>query len=372
MSLAATEHLRQVGPGECTDNACTAPTQADHEPWVDAVAWQLRGWEEPPATQASIRTLIDAHRHQCQQPDCPFLPDSRHVVVIARRFEAATGEDGGWEYRNAFCAIARVGEWVSHLLLPEVQLHAVHPRTPGMDGDSPLGSIEIKASAIAARGDIPRHAFTLRARQRADHALPALFVALDEVFLDTFRGRSILLPRDTTRILQTIRAIYAVPMQAFPRPRSTFAIPIAYSPLSHIRAIQTVFRYTPGSLMDLGIEGLARLRTYYDRPERAMLALRYLESLGTALRIDALHGYRLDPYRLLRDAEAALGRGASARAVSRIVPAISGTAGWIAPGRTITRAAPARWPCPGHRAEQLVLSLYGTCNSVVADARRRL
>jgi hypothetical protein len=196
-----------------------------------------------------------------------------------------------------------MGEWMAHLLLPEVTLHRTAAHSPSLDGDSPIGAIEVKTSAISAPGEVPSNSFTLSERQRPSHALPSVFVAFDDLLLPSFEGREVVLPRDTIALLRSIRAILVVPGGAFPRPARTFSVPIAVSQYPHIRALQVVFRHSPLSLAALGLEGLSRLRALFDHPERAQVALRYIESMDPAISRDALEAYRQDPHRLLADAD---------------------------------------------------------------------
>ena len=252
-----------------------------------------------------VDRVAEAHRLRCWERLCPFSSTGRDYVVTRSLVPQCSGR-GGWGYRNHFTRIGLIGELLGHFLIPEVRLLGGlgRPSTP-MDGGTARGVLDFKTAIMWSCGPGEfRAAFSVHQTQRQPHALPLIFLSLDPSFLAVFRRREIRLPRDITEIVSHLNAAYAVPAQAFPRPAGTFIIPSSQSRQPHIRAIQLVFQYDPESLHRLGIEGLCHLRATYESPQTVRLVLDFLETLGDRLDPVDRDRYRLEPFRLLADAQA--------------------------------------------------------------------
>ena len=258
-----------------------------------------------PDTVALARRLLETHPESCNAPTCPFAYPNRPLVV-ADRFRADSDGNGGWGHRRHFTGIGTLGEYVVHLAIPEIQLTNGLSTIPSpMDGVSPQGSTEIKAATLQTGpdGELQR-AYTIRPTQRQPHALPAVFVALDDGFVPAFDGRPLELPGDLIQVVRHVEAVHVVPLAAYPDPQRTFIVPAERSSRLRTQALQTLFRFSMAELEQLGLRGLGMLRAIYDSERVVERCMRFLTELLDRLDPDELAAYRLDPRLLLADAQA--------------------------------------------------------------------
>jgi hypothetical protein len=258
-------------------------------------------------TRSLIHQLVSSHHLFCRHTQCPFGTDGQRLL-ITEKFTPECAAPGGWAHRNLYSYMGWMVEYLVHLAVPEICLHEGTGLTSAMDGNTPRGEAEIKAATVRDADGDTRVAFTVRPGQRRDHALPLICVALSEEFHVAFRDRPIVLPDDIAEIALHVDAVYLIPLVAYPEPVRTFVIPGQPSGEWPIRALQTLLRVDLSELSILGLVGLCRIRSILDSPERVRVALAFVETLGSVLGEAEVRAYRMNPHRLLADAEAAQAR----------------------------------------------------------------